>query len=1077
MVDKSSGDNPMLELFLVDMGEVVGVLQDAISADGDDFKAYIETLSHGVHSLTGAAKIIGVEIVMRFVQALENYLIAFKDGDITFDRKHRDVLTGVMKILEKFTQGKSSKFYDVVSNNSIDIEKSLDMMSEERKPEENINAELLSENLVPKSEVKPFSEEADASMIELFKAEAETQLEVLNKGLLALEENAGDVEQFEPMMRAAHSLKGAARVIQLDQIVNISHVIEDCFEAAREGKLSFKPEDFDTLFKGIDMLGKIVENIEGDLGSWLEEYDTEIVGIVLEISAIASGANQKAKPDVEKIETVVPEVCEEGIDIDASIFDLFKSEAETQVAVLNDALMVLENDLINAEQFDIMMRASHALKGAARAVHLNIVAEVADIIERCFAMAQEGRVSFDASFIDAMFKGVDMLSSMSMVPLDKIVSWMKIHNEGIRKIIAEISAMLSKGKSVDGLEKRVVTAEGGKKGKITAQLSKAKSVAHVLLKQKGGKGVDRAVDHILRVTVEHVDKLMGLAGEAMVESRWLQPFSNSLMKLKNAQFQVAKGIDSVQDTLSEVVLDKGSGEGVKDLYGKMTACRQMLADCQADLELFSRRSVNLSERLYRAAISTRMRPFSDGVHGIPRMVRDVAKRLNKKVKFTIEGETTDVDRDILDKLESPLNHLLRNSIDHGIEPPEERTMLGKPEHGTIHLEARHRAGALTITISDDGRGVDIEKLRKRIVERDMVTEDMAENLSDAELLDFLFLPGFSTASEVTEISGRGVGMDVVYNMVQEVGGMVRATTTLGKGMKCRLHLPLTRSVIRALLVKIGGEPYAFPLIRVERAMTIGKEDINEVENQQYFTLGTQNVALIPATQVLEVDTGPLLGEDLSAILVADNLNRYAVVVDEFSGEHEFVIQELSTSLGKVSDISSAAVMEDGTPVLIIDVNDMINSINKILSRKTMEHVVVKKLGKIIKRKRILVVDDSPTVREVEIRLLRSYGYEVEFAVDGMDGWNAVRVGDYDLVVSDIDMPRMNGLELVGMIKSNPKFEHIPVVIVSYKDRVEDRERGEDVGADCYLTKSSFQDETFIDTITKFIGTAEEEMEK
>ena len=249
-----------------------------------------------------------------------------------------------------------------------------------------------------------------------------------------------------------------------------------------------------------------------------------------------------------------------------------------------------------------------------------------------------------------------------------------------------------------------------------------------------------------------------------------------------------------------------------------------------------------------------MRPLADGVRGFPRLVRDVARQLGKNVKFEVIGETTGVDRDILDKLEAPLNHLIRNALDHAIEPPEERAAAGKPETGTIRLEARHRAGMLQIILADDGRGIDLNRLRAKILERGLATAAMTAAMTEAELLEFLFLPGFSTKDKVTEISGRGVGLDVVQDMVRAVGGFVRVSSQIGGGTRFTLQLPITMSVIRALLVRICGEPYAFPLNRIDRIVMLPSDAILVLEGRQHFMMDGEPVGLVEASQVLELPT-------------------------------------------------------------------------------------------------------------------------------------------------------------------------------------------------------------------------------
>jgi len=381
---------------------------------------------------------------------------------------------------------------------------------------------------------------------------------------------------------------------------------------------------------------------------------------------------------------------------------------------------------------------------------------------------------------------------------------------------------------------------------------------------------------------------------------------------------------------------------------------------------------------------------------------------------------------------------------------------------------------LAITVSDDGRGVDLDRLRKKIVSKQMVSEEMANQLTEAELIEFLFLPGFSTAKSVTEVSGRGVGLDVVQSTIQEVGGMLRAVSKFGESMSFHLQLPLTLSVIRTLLVEIAGEPYAFPLTRIDRILMVAKKEISVVENRQYFAIDGQNIGLLTAHQVLELKDLPINSEVLPIIIVSDRLNSYGLVVDRFLGEKDFVVTPLDPRLGKVPDISASAIMPDGSPVLIVDVDDMVRSIDKLLSGGNLS--VASGLKPAItedltskKQKRILVVDDSITVREMERKLLQNQGYEVEVAVNGMDGWNAVRTNHYDLVVSDIDMPRMNGFEFVGQIRNNPNLKSLPVIIVSYKDREQDRIKGLEVGANYYLTKSSFHDNKLIEAVKDLIG--------
>jgi two-component system sensor histidine kinase and response regulator WspE len=306
-------------------------------------------------------------------------------------------------------------------------------------------------------------------------------------------------------------------------------------------------------------------------------------------------------------------------------------------------------------------------------------------------------------------------------------------------------------------------------------------------------------------------------------------------------------------------------------------------------------------------------------------------------------------------------------------------------------------------------------------------------------------------------------------MVKSVRGGVRLQTQPGRGLRVQLQLPLTLSVLRGLLVEVAGEPYAIPLTQITRALRLDRDQIEALEGHNHFRFGDQQVGLLTAHQVLERGEPKPPGNDLPVVVLGERGSRYGLVVDRFLGERELVVQPLDPRLGKVRDISAAALMEDGSPVLILDVDDMLRSIEKLISGGLLANVQRQRLQPGAKQKRVLVVDDSVTVRELERKLLTGRGYLADVAVDGVDAWNAVRAGHYDLVVTDVDMPRMDGIELVTLIKNDPKLKSLPVLIVSYKDREQDRMRGLEAGADYYLTKVSFNDEALLQAVVDLIG--------
>jgi two-component system sensor histidine kinase and response regulator WspE len=574
------------------------------------------------------------------------------------------------------------------------------------------------------------------------------------------------------------------------------------------------------------------------------------------------------------------------------------------------------------------------------------------------------------------------------------------------------------------------------------------------------------------LTAESLNRLLGLAGESLVESRWLRPFADSLQRLKRHHTDLGHQLDGLRQSLELEAVSGRTKTKMADLFGKVQECHQFLASRMEELDLFDRRSSHLSHRLYLEVLRTRMRPFTDGTRRFPRMVRDLASSLGKEARLEISGEGTQVDRELLERLETPLAHLLRNAVDHGCESPEDRQRAGKPAEAVLRLEARHSAGVLLVTVSDDGPGVDLEKVRQAIVQRKLANPSVADRLSESQLLDFLLLPGFTVKETVTEISGRGVGLDVVQNMIKGVRGNLRLTSQPGRGMRVQLQLPLTLSVMRALLVEVAGEPYAIPLNQISRTVKLKRDQVQKLEGRPHFQIAGQSVGLVSARQLFEIANAGPPQTDLPVVMVGDRSDFYGLVVDRFLGEKELVVHLLDPRLGKVRDISAAAVMEDGSPVLIVDVDEMIRTIGKMLENGSLNHLNDQHPhGSPPRQKKILIADDSLTIRELERKLLQSRGYLAEPAVDGVDAWNAVRAGRFDLVITDVDMPRLNGIELASLIKNDSVLKSIPVMIVSYKESESDKLRGLEAGADYYLSKGSFDDQALIQAVSDLIGEA------
>lgn len=742
---------------------------------------------------------------------------------------------------------------------------------------------------------------------------------------------------------------------------------------------------------------------------------------------------------------------------DSFLLDLFREEMTASGAVLTDGLLSLERQGASPESIEPLMRAAHSIKGAARVVELTPLVRVAHAMEDVLVSAGDGKVHLISESIDRLLGALDWMMEICALKDEDLQDWLDQQLEATDHWVQDIAAI----HQLDSAPAPISSAQQAQTLAVEEPPVMAAAPQPSVSAQPGQEdGINPAS---VKIATETLNRMLAYSADMLLESRRIEQTAHALHTMK----QIQRDLNA---QLRDIPFEESTRQPVEQLLDQLASATSQHE--QALLKVAGRTG-QLAERLHDLALRGRMRPFADGMHGFPRLVRDLARQLGKEAELEIVGQATLVDRDILARLDAPLNHLLRNAIDHGLESPERRTETGKPGVGRLRLAALHRGGRLIISVGDDGRGIDPEALRKKVIDRQLAPRSVAERLTDSELYDFLCLPGFTTRESVSEVSGRGVGLDVVQTMVHACGGTMKIGSVPGKGTRFELQLPVTRSVIRVLLADIAGQTYAFPMARIDRAERIEASRLECLNGYYFLSEGSEKTAVVSARRILGQEEIPARIDQYALIRVSAEGRRYAIEVDALRGGCDVVVRPLDARLGKIPNLTAAALDDAGQPLLILDVEDMIRSADRLSgvnvqpSRRRTEPASGQQA------KRILVVDDSITVREVERRLLENSGYEVEVAVDGVDGWNTLNLRKFDLVVSDIDMPRMNGLELITRIKSDTQLGRTPVIIVSYKDRDEDRLRGMEAGADYYLTKSSFHDASLVQAVQDLIGGAAE----
>lgn len=723
--------------------------------------------------------------------------------------------------------------------------------------------------------------------------------------------------------------------------------------------------------------------------------------------------------------------------VSASIVGMFLDEIETKSALLSEGLLGLEQGGFEAERIQEIMRAAHSIKGAASLAGFPVLVELAHCMEDLLVSIGDGSLGLNEVRIEALLQAVDAFSDLTLVHEEDLKAYINDHAQEFRDLRLKVekarertfTTVIVEGQSEDAVRK--ASQEAAQKivnpPKPAPQPNTSGSRS-----SENHSSSERAV----KVATKNLEEIATNAQELLGRMR-------NLESTQHHWKEIGQWLDGLKEALRF--------EAVSPSVHKMVQeGDRLLNDCITSQTKAAEAVGRTANRLYLQAMSSRMRRFGDGMRVFPRMVRDLAKQCGKKVQFNIKGESLEVDRDILNLLESPLTHLLRNAIDHGLEAPEERLAAGKKEEGSLTLEAQKVGGNLCIIVRDDGRGLCYESLRRKVVERQLMSQDMAARLTERELVDFLFLPGFSTAQKVSDISGRGVGLDAVHNQIHRVGGLVWARSEKGKSMAVHLRLPLTMATRRVLLVKVGTRTIALPLNRIVNGFT--PEQFGQHKGNWITLPNSDQKRALDLAAFLELGKTHRPGPVICAV---GRSTQVPLVVDSMLGHHDLVSRPW-TNAGDAY-IEGAVIQDDGQVVPVLDIPRLVDTLNSDFDTideplGTQEHGA------------ILIAEDTRVVRESIRRLLVANGYKVKATADGLEAWQELQMAQYQLLITDVDMPRLTGFELMERIRNKDHLKDMPIIVFTNKDRDDHFERGHSLGAHAYLLKREFNEEEFLDDV-------------
>jgi chemotaxis protein histidine kinase CheA len=562
----------------------------------------------------------------------------------------------------------------------------------------------------------------------------------------------------------------------------------------------------------------------------------------------------------------------------------------------------------------------------------------------------------------------------------------------------------------------------------------------------------------LRIHALKLDDLIRLMGEIVSENSRLRLQIRRLKEVDGSSQRFARDLTTWMD-------HHHGREGWPDLQGALTS-----------LGAFTRRSVQalanasvLQEQLVTdlqdASMKLRMLPLATVFDPLRRTVRDLAREHGKDVDFVVEGVDTELDRKIIEKLGDPLLHMIRNSLDHGLETPAEREAAGKPARGTLALSAFYEGGFVTITLRDDGRGLDAARIKDKALAKGLFDAATLTGFSRAELNNIIFLPGFSTSPIITDLSGRGVGMDVVRkNVVEDLKGSITIDSRDGQGTTFHLRLPLNLAVFPLFLVSVGGKSCALPAMAIVEVFAIRRQDLVEVVHKQALRLREQLIQVEDLATLLGLPPAGVPKEELLVVIIADGDQKMGLLVDDILGREEMVVKPLPSHMQKLKLVSGATLMDGDAILTVLQTQELFR-----LARSGAEAVRRPPAAVQAQAATILVVDDSANTREIEKSILEAYGYQVAMAGDGEEAFEKTQKVRYDLVITDVEMPRLDGFSLTARLRSDERYRTVPVIIVTSLDKEEDRKRGISVGADAYIVKSAFDQSNLLDTVRSLIG--------
>lgn len=740
---------------------------------------------------------------------------------------------------------------------------------------------------------------------------------------------------------------------------------------------------------------------------------------------------------------------------DPELRSIFKIEFEENIQTLNNELLKLESDVFNTDALTKLMRTAHSMKGGARMIGLPDVVTLAHFFEDMLGAVKKEGVELKRHDFDRMYKAIDIIKSL----VNEAVTG-EAPNFVAASVIDQIINGSGEPKTNDEPDSVIRQSE------IAAD-------SQPVTQELQGDIIPAFSIDTIRVASSKLDTLMDLSGELTVSKIQLALRLGKINDLSLLLEDSTRELNSIETALlpqrsENPGLFSEVGLIINRLKNRFDSASVEIGNLSDGISEDNSRLNFVAYEFEEVIKNLRMLKLSNIFNLYPRMVRDISNELGKEVNFIIEGGDITADKKILEEMRDPLMHMIRNSIDHGIELPDEREQQGKPRAGTIKLSANHFAGHITITLEDDGKGLNEKSIIETALRKKLIDEEASKNLTHKQIHKLIFTPGFSTSKIITDVSGRGVGMEVVQANIDKLKGKINIESETKKSTRFIIELPLTLATLRVMTASVGNHIFAIPVDFIVSVIIVDVAEIFSMEARDTIVFRDEPITIVNLKTVLELedisDSTRKNVTTFQCIILSSMGEKAGFIVDSLIDEQEVLVKPLGFMLKRVKNVSGSTILVSGDVCMILNPNDLLKTVKSLSASEILETSTPESLRK----KRILLVEDSITTRTQEKRILESAGYDVVVAVDGLDGYQKLLINEIDAVVSDVEMPNLDGLSLTEKIRAEKKYLSLPVVLVTSLSSEEQKKRGLESGANAYLTKSGFDQKILIETLDRLL---------